>query len=146
MTNKPEAQESPIEVLHPDRELQLGSETVTVREYTWVQAIDLAPVAGPIVEALHDLFLGDRPDDDIGMEAIAQLLEQHRGAMFKMIAVSVDRPVEWVSRLSDEHGLLLLTTWWRVNAGFFTRRLMLMFRAQPVAPRKAPSSRDSSPH
>lgn len=117
-----------LEILHPDREIEIGGEQITVREYSWAESIDLGRIAAPILEDLSRLF----GDDDPSLEGLQAVLEGHKDALFRLIAAAIDRPVDWIARLSDADGLLLLHSFWRVNSGFFVRRLVMRRASRPA--------------
>ncbi len=66
------------------------------------------------------------------------------------MTISTGRPVEWIESLSDRDGQTLSMTFWRVNSGFFMRRLVFggalaktlqhLVNPSPSAPSSTPSS------
>lgn len=118
-----------LEILDPDRGIEIGGEPITVREYTWPEGIRLGAIAAPILDDLSHLFT---PSDEPTLEGLQMVLEKHWGLLYQMIAVSIDRSVDWIERLSDADGLLLLHAYWRVNSGFFVRRLIMRSASRPA--------------
>ncbi|MDR2259547.1 MAG: hypothetical protein LBE06_01150 [Azoarcus sp.] len=137
-----------LDILAPEREITVGGETVTVREYSFGAQLKhgalLAALAGALRPALSPAAGGARQAGDL-LDALAA----HADEVVAAIALSVDRPPEWVASLSGEEGEALALTWWSVNMGFFVRRLvtypaLAAALQKPAAPDGAPSSPPSS--
>lgn len=126
-----------LEILNPDRTITVGGESVTVREYSWPEAMELAATAAPVLAEMKTLFAAG---GDVSLEDLADLITRHRAIMFDLIARSIDRPVAFIEGLTDSDGLLLLTCYWRVNSGFFVRRLIMRLADQPENARNSPGS------
>lgn len=123
--------EDDLAILHPDREVRVGGETVTVREYRFVEGLRLRAAAAPLVDALGELV-----QQHADLDQIYALLAEHEGLLLDLIALAIDKPVGFVEGLSGPEGELLMDTWWVVNASFFTRavqRRMLAARAHRLA-------------
>ena len=69
-------------------------------------------------------------------------------AWIELISLSTGQPIPWIEGLRDRDGQALSMTFWRVNSGFFTRRLVFggaLSRAMrqmlnPASPSPSPSS------
>jgi hypothetical protein len=138
----PLAEADDLAVLAPDAEITLAGEAVTVREYTFGEQLRHGALLTELTEAMRPAFA--LKEGDVG--ALFDALAAHHEALLAAIALAVDRAAEWVAALSGEDGETLMLTWWRVNQGFFVRRLVLY----PVlaAARKAagaPAGAKSSP-
>lgn len=120
-----------LDILHPDREIRVGGDTVTVREYRFVEGLRLRSAAAPLVDALVELM-----QQHANLDQIYALLAEHEALLLDLIALSIDKPVEFVEGLGGPEGELLMDTWWVVNASFFTRavqRRILAARAHRLA-------------
>lgn len=117
-----------LEILQPDREVDIAGEKIAVREYTWTEAIGLGRIAAPLIEDLNRLFSDAEPT----LDGLMVALEGHKQSLFELISKAIDRPVEWIEKLSDADGLLLLHVFWRVNSGFFVRRLVMRRASRPI--------------
>lgn len=111
------------EILFPNADLEIGGETVTVREFGFVESMKLEPIAYPIIQALADI---GEEWDTVGHTEVMRVIADHDEAYARLIAASVNRPLEWVQRLSDKDGMTLSTAFWKVNNGFFVRRLLTL--------------------
>ena len=108
-----------MEVLHPERVLLLGGESVMVREYGNVEWLRALPVAEPLVAAITALLAGEQePSYEVALDAIAR----HSDGLIPLIAQSVNRDVAWLDTLSPDGFETVLMTWWGVNGHFFVRR------------------------
>lgn len=121
MTQKPD---DDLDVLSPELELALGGEKVTVREFSFAQALRAEPLVQPMIEDLRQVFDESEPED-IEYGCIAAVFGRHAEAFLDLVALATGRDRAWVEALGDEDGQLLAMTFWRVNSGFFTRRLVI---------------------
>lgn len=119
-TGKQDAEDS-LAILHPERTVSIGGETITVREYGFVEGMRLAAHIQPIVDALADA-IGLAKEITLG--AIRTALGGHPDDVVALIAAASDRTPEWVRGLSDADGDTLLLTWYGVNSSFFIRRVV----------------------
>jgi hypothetical protein len=112
-----------LQVLSPDVTLTIGDEQVTVHEYRFFEGLALRAQAQPFFDDLYTMLgYGAQPPpsfDDLEMVAA-----NHMAVVMSLVALSVKRPVAWVSALGDADGSALFMTWWQVNSGFFIQRVM----------------------
>lgn len=120
-----------IEVLHPDRELVIGGEKIEVREFRFLEGLDAEVIAQPLLNGLADL-LGGESRRTFGYSAMAKLFAQHKDEFVQLVGMATGKPPEWFGSLGDADGQRLAMTFWTVNRGFFTRRVVA-----EVATRKA---------
>lgn len=108
-----------MEVLHPERFVELGGQKVMVREYGNVEWLRLLPVAEPMVAAIADMLAGpNEPTYEVVLNAIAT----HTDAMLPLIVQAADRDMAWLESLHPNEVESLLMVWWSVNAHFFVMR------------------------
>lgn len=108
-----------MEVLHPERVLELGGDQVTVREYSNLEWLRALPVAEPLVAAIAAMLAGEQePSYEVALGAIAK----HSDGLVPLIAQSVDRDLAWLDALHPTEFETVLMTWWAVNGHFFVRR------------------------
>ena len=132
------------EVLFSDEPVEVAGETVTVREFRYLEGLRAAAVARPILAALRELM---DEFDTMAPESIDALIGEHHDAWVQLLAMSTDKDPEWVKGLPDREGLELSMVFWRVNGPFFTRRLILagaMQRGLDSLSRSPSSSPNSS--
>ncbi|KEH07070.1 hypothetical protein GY14_30165 [Delftia tsuruhatensis] len=110
---------SDMEVLHPERELQLAGEAVVVREYGNVEWLRLLPRAEPLVATIAQAL---QADESPTYEQALRTIAEHVDGLLPLIAQAVDREPAWVDTLAPAEVEMLLMTWWGVNAHFFVQR------------------------
>jgi len=110
------------EVLFPDRAVTVRGEAVEVRELTFLQGLEAAPLIQPLIADLYDLFRDGALEPDLA--ALSAVLGGHREATVRLISLATGRPAEWVEGLSDSEGQAVLMAFWLANTGFFVSRLV----------------------
>lgn len=116
---------SDLEMLSPDRTLELEGRAVTVRAFRFIEGLRATPLARPIVADLR--ALAER-QDGIAADDILDLLSRHAEVWLELIALATGESVAWLRERPDEQAIALAMTFWQVNAGFFMTRLGLMAR------------------
>lgn len=122
-----------LEILAPDVTLELAGEAVTVMEYRFLTGLQADAMMKPFRQALVALFANARPGD-FDYAELAAVFGRYPVLVRDLIALSIQRPPDWVAQLSDDDGQTLLMTWWRVNSHFFVQRL-----APDILARRDPS-------
>lgn len=117
--------EDQADVLAPPSTEEIAGELVTVREYSWADALRAAPFARPIVDEFRSLFEHLGPDGEVEMEDLEAVFAKHADAFLELVAIATDRPVSWLQELPSEDGLVLMYQFWNCNQHFFTGRLRL---------------------
>lgn len=128
-----------LSILAPDRTITIGGRAVTVREYRFLEGMNLHAIAEPIVAQLAALA---EQGDALPPEQLDAAIAQHPEAVARMIAIACDQPMDWVINLPVSQSDQLFATWWAVNNGFFVRRVqqrVLLRRAQALAGRASSS-------
>lgn len=105
-----------LQVLHPNRTVEIEGRTVTVREYGFVEGLGLRPMIQPFLDDLYAITKGAGVP---GLEAILGLLGKHNDLVVQLLSISADVEVEWVQALPHRPGKLLLYVWWVTNGPFF---------------------------
>jgi len=111
-----------LAILHPDAELEIGGRKVTVREYGFFEGGRIREQAKPFFSDLYALFDADGAAPSF--DDISSLLVRHEDLVVGMVAAATGMPAGEIHALGDEDGEALMVTWWMVNAGFFTRRVL----------------------
>lgn len=110
---------SDMEVLHPERIVPLGGETITIREYGNLEWLRALPKAAPLVEAIAEMLSGpEEPTYELVLATIAT----HTDALLPLILQAADRDLAWFESLPPTDAELLLMAWWGVNGHFFVQR------------------------
>lgn len=130
--------------LFSDQVVVIKGETITVREFRYLEGLRAAAIARPFIAGLRKLI------EDLGNlepEAILALIGENSEVWGQLGAISTGRPIEWLSELTDEEGMDLTLKLWEANKDFFTRRLILgaaLKRGLEDLSRSRRSSRTSS--
>lgn len=134
-----------LQVLFPDREIEIAGEKLTVREFRYREGLQAAALARPFLAGLRELLTGA---GEIEPEAVLALQAEHAAAWLELVALSCGKPVEWVANLPDKDAMALDGVFWEVNSPFFMRRLKwaaaFAAEARVVRSRSRKSSRTSS--
>ena len=115
-----------LEILQPDVTLEIQGETVTVREFTFLEGIQLVDTVKPVVEDLAAYMLGGVDlDDEVSLGILSEIMARRTGEMLKLMSQATGKSEDWITALPDADGQLLLLTFWQVNSHFFVRRLVM---------------------
>jgi hypothetical protein len=138
--------EDDLSILHPDREIHVGGETVTVREYGFVEGLRIRAAAAPLIDELYQVMRGGDSD----LDSIYALLAEHHRLLVELMAASIDQDLEFIQGLSDGDGSLLMDTWWVVNSAFFIRAVQRKMQVARVHGRttatRSSAGGTSTPH
>ncbi|MEH6784109.1 MAG: DUF6631 family protein [Alcanivorax jadensis] len=126
-----------LQILHPDMDIKINGEALTVREYGFVEGLRLRPLTKPILEAFTVLF---DSGEEITVDHVLGLLADHYETALQLVAASIDRDMAWMEDLNDKDGQELLMVWWAVNGPFFVRSVKRAKLAQALT-----RSRQSDP-
>ena len=147
--------DNPLEILHPNATVRIRGRVLQVREYGYIEGLQLQAGIGGLLDALHALFstAGTPPS----APQVRQVLAAHATTLQWLMAQAVtpinEDPAElevfaqavaanasWVATLDDVQGDALMAVWWGVNAGFFTRRLRERLLADRAGSPSAPGA------
>jgi hypothetical protein len=136
---KPETADE-LEVLAPDRTLDINGETITVREFRFLEGLRAATHARPILKDMTEIFAQGEGQEP-ALEELEDIFSRHADAFLALMSLSIGKPVEWFAGLSDMEGRLLLLAFWEVNSRFFMSRLVLgaITRLATQKPQAAPA-------
>jgi hypothetical protein len=110
-----------LAILYPERRQTIAGVAITMREYGFIEGVQLAPLVEAVVGALADVAsAGDR----LTPSALRPAFAAHPDAVVALIAAASDQPEAWVRALSDRDGQALMLLWWVTNADFFVRRVI----------------------
>lgn len=117
------------EILFPDREVTLGGEAITVREFGYAETVRLSARHGALLTCIADEYQASGGTAlDLRLIAYA-----HPEAWLELLALASGRPVEWIEGLSRADGDALAGAMWAANLDFFCRRLWHRLAAQHSA-------------
>lgn len=125
-----------LEILHPEREIEIAGRVVTVREYGGVEGMRIAGQLAPVVHDLASLSRADRNGDMLAYANLQVVFEKHIDAILGLLARACTpadaTPAQrqacraWIESpdVGDDALQSLLVTWWAVNGPFFVRRVV----------------------
>lgn len=122
MSTDDNALENETEVLFPHRRVTVGGEPVEVRELTFWQGLEAAPLAEPMIADLFELFKAGAIEPDL--TKLGAVFGRHRGATLKLMSLSTGLDADTIAALPDSDGQTLLMAFWGANLHFFVTRLV----------------------
>lgn len=131
-------------LLFDEQTLEIAGERIVVREYRYLQGLRAAAIARPLLEGLRALIEDLAGPEALAPEALDALIGEHHETWLALIALCIDRPVEWVAALPDAEGQRLGLAFWAANAGFFMRRLVVARAVREGLRSPSPKSSTSS--
>lgn len=154
------ASPKPLDVLHPERALQIRDRVIELREYGYIEGLKVQATSQPLIDGLHALVAGaEAPPSAV---AVRKLLAMNATAVQWLMAQAMTPTNEdigafaaavkdnavWVDTLDDIEGDALMTLWWEVNRGFFMRRfreLAMQAREQAAAAARSTTEGSTQP-
>lgn len=113
---------SELDILYPNRDITVGGETVTVKEYTLIQQMQHNDKLSAFIATLRSQLASVDKPENARWDEIMQALADNYEAIIELVAVSINKPVAFVANLNAQEGEDLMLLWWAVNSNFFTRK------------------------
>lgn len=142
-----------LAVLNPDVTFTIAGRKVTVREYGFIEGLQLRQVVAPFVADLGKILAdGECLVEDV-LDALGKHVDLVQHAIARSISTpdateeQVDEAAAWVAGLRDVDGDVVIKTWWGVCGFFFVRQVVSRSgeRARHKAYAGATSTPSSSP-
>lgn len=142
-----------LAVLNPDVTFTVAGRKVTVREYGFIEGLQLRPVMAPFVADLGRILAeGECLVEDV-LDVLGQHIDLVRHAMARSISAAdateeqIAEADKWLAGLGDVAGDVVIKTWWGVCGFFFLRQVVSRSgeRARHKAFAGATSTPTSSP-
>ncbi|QYN44503.1 hypothetical protein GYM75_06420 [Gilliamella sp. ESL0441] len=105
-----------LATLMPNREIVLAGETITVREYSFKDALTIGNEIDQFVTLIVTEMNGT---NKITIEQADTIIMGNLELIYSLISTSIQKPISFIEALSYEDGLQLLDWWWVVNSRFF---------------------------
>ena len=122
-----------LATLMPNREIVLAGETITVREYSFKDALTIGNEIDQFVTLIVTEMNGT---NKITIEQADTIIMGNLKLIYSLISTSIQKPISFIEALSYEDGLQLLDWWWVVNSRFFmnavTRKIIRQNAAKQV--------------
>jgi hypothetical protein len=117
------------EILFPDREVTIGGEVITVREFGYAETVRLSARHAALLTRIADEYeaTGGKVMD------LRLIAYDHPESWLELLAQASGRPAEWIEGLSRADGDALAGALWAANLDFFCRRLWHRLAAQQSA-------------
>jgi len=122
MGTSAKAGEGDLAILYPERKTTIAGRSITMREYGFVEGMQLSALVEPVADALSDVAFA--AGESLTPAALRPAFAGHLDAVTTLIAAACDQSVEWVRGLDDADGQALMLLWWVTNADFFVRRVI----------------------
>ncbi|HHA2393227.1 DUF6631 family protein [Stenotrophomonas maltophilia] len=117
-----EAGNEDLEILMGEGQVKVADRQLSVREYTFAEGLFIQATARGFMEDLYGVF---KPGSTVpGFEQVSEICARNADVILDLMAKSANVERSWVESLSEADGELLMLAWWRVNSGFFIRRVL----------------------
>lgn len=122
-----------LAILMPNREINMAGETITIREYSFKDAL----TCGAEIDQFTALIVTTMNNTNkLTIEQVDTVIMNNIELVYLLISVSINKPTSYIESLSYEDGLQLLDWWWVVNSSFFmnavTRKIIRLNAAKQV--------------
>ena len=141
--SRPDDGRDDLSVLHPEREVEIAGRQLVVREYSFIESLQLRPQTDCIVNALYAAF---KMRDKLSGDDVLDALAPHADAVAALAARAADVDEGWVRQLSPIDGENLALTWWTVNRDLFVMRATRRLRLDQVKATDGQTSTPASSH
>lgn len=105
-----------LEILVPERDIEIAGVAITVREYSFIEGLKLRSKMQPLIDALYKSITATAMPE---LEDIIIILSEQNELVVELVAQSANVAVSWIEELGQEDGYRLMLTWWAVNGPFF---------------------------
>ena len=119
-TQTAQADKNELQILFPTAELTIGGEKIEIKEYTLKQHLQHNAKFVPFIASLR-ATLGNN-QEDFNLDALMMCLSDNYQAVIELVALSINKPTDYIANLNARDGEDLLMAWWCVNSDFFTRK------------------------
>jgi|SRR5690349_1578875 len=113
--------EGDLAILHPERRQTIAGVAITMREYGFIEGVELAERVRHVVDALGDVAFSGQL---LTPHALRPAFAKHLDDVITLMAAASDQTEAWVRGLGDADGQALMLLWWVTNADFFVRRVI----------------------
>lgn len=138
---EPSSAADDLSVLHPNATIVVAGRTITMREYGFLEGLEIAHRASGLIADMVVMCA----DDTLTYAAARRLFGVHRGVVAQISAIAADVEPQWVEALAPKDGEYFLSVWFVVNGSFFGREVAAEARETGRRAIKASTSRSSSP-
>lgn len=105
-----------LATLIPNREITLAGETITVREYSFKDALTIGNEIDQFVTLIVTEMNGT---NKMTIDKADLIIMNNLELVYSLISKSIQKPISFIESLPYSDGLQLLDWWWVVNSHFF---------------------------
>ncbi|WNY75973.1 DUF6631 family protein [Pasteurella multocida] len=116
-------QHDELAILFPEQYLTLNGEEVKVKEYSLAQQLQYRQKMVPFIAHLRQSLGNEKTE--FNMDKLLDCLSQDYQNVLELVALSINKPVDFVANLTGEEAEQLLLSWWAVNSDFFTLKAVM---------------------
>ncbi|MDR1890106.1 MAG: hypothetical protein LBQ81_12140 [Zoogloeaceae bacterium] len=117
-----------LDILLPERDLEINGETVTVRELNFGEQLKYGQALAALAESLRPVLQEAGKTQESAPDTLTLILDAlslHAETVSTLVARCCDKDKKWLETLPGNAGENLLILWWSVNSSFFIRRLIV---------------------
>gem|GEM_PF-1690772 len=119
-----------LAILFPERQLTVGGKTLTIREYSFKESLQLNDQLQPLITAISGLIEGEAMPE---LSTVISVFAKQHERLIELVAVAAGCDVAFVENLPQQEGQQLLLLWWNINAPFLIGSAVLCLQATAAA-------------
>jgi len=125
-----DTEQNDLAILFPERTLTVGGKTLTIREYSFKESLQLNDRLQPLINAISGLIEGESMPELA--QVIAVLAKEH-DRLIELVAIAANCEQSFIENLNQQEGQQLLVLWWSINAPFLIGSAVLCLQATAAA-------------
>lgn len=114
-----------LSILFPNQSLLIGSKTVKIKEYAFVEWLNLRQTYAPFIAKFTGLMTAN---DDVLVDDVLEFFENEFADLKGLILASIDEPADFLDGLTLTEMESLMLGWWQVNKHFFMKSVVRAVR------------------
>lgn len=114
-----------LTVLFPNHQIFVSGKQLTVREYTFVEWLQLRQQYAVFISKFTTLMTDN---DDVLVDDVLAFFEDEFDDLQGLMASSIQQPIEFLHAMSSSEMESLMLTWWQVNKHFFMKSMVRAMR------------------
>lgn len=114
-----------LNVLFPNHQIFINGKQLSVREYSFVEWLQLRQQYAPFISKFTTLMTDN---DDVLVDDVLEFFEDEFDDLQGLMASSIQQPIEFLHTISSSEMESLMFTWWQVNKHFFMKSVVRAMR------------------
>lgn len=114
-----------LNVLFPNHQIFVSGKQLTVREYSFVEWLQLRQQYAPFISKFTTLMTDN---NDVLVDDVLEFFEDEFTDAQGLIAMSIQQPIEFLHDVSASEMESLMLMWWQVNKHFFMKSVVRTMR------------------